>query len=340
VVQLIRSSSVRRGRGRLAALAVALAALLAPVGVAPAHAAVPPPVVPTTFGHLTWSFAQVPPLEQRQKITLAMNTAILNVNTVADYSGDVRVTYNPALSTARTGYLGTIEFSSTISSGIAQHELGRWLGIGTAPGFSEHIADGVWTGASVLARIRAYDGLQARVRTDGSDFWPYGWNTQSEYFAPQRQIGLIGAFRADMGLSDGSAAANGVYRIQNRSNYRLISVNAKGTDVVQKSSTTTAHQAWLLTPESGFWTIRAASSGLAIDGVGLTVNGSKVGYRAPTGVRSQRWELVEVGSGWFYLRNQLTRMCLDTRQQDAGTVVRQWSCEDSNGDQHWRLALR
>jgi hypothetical protein len=172
VVQLIRPSSVRRGRGRLAALAVALAALLAPLGAAPAQTSSPPPVVATAFGHLTWSFAEVVPLAQRQKITLAMNTAILNFNTVANYSGDVRVAYDPTASTARTGYLGTIAFGSTISSGVAQHELGRWLGVGTVPQFSDHIAAGIWTGTAVQARIRAYNGPTARVRTDGADFSP------------------------------------------------------------------------------------------------------------------------------------------------------------------------
>ena len=341
MVQSVRPSTVRRRR--VAALAVALAALIAPLGATPAQAAAPPPVVPTTLGQLTWSFTGAAPDAQRQRITYAMNTAVLHFNTVANYAGDVRVAYDPASTTARTGYQGTIVYGSTISSGLAQHELGRWLGVGTAPQFRDHVRDGAWTGAAASARLRAYDGAQARVEIDGSDFRPYGWNTQSEYFSPERQIGLIGALRADMGLSDGTATATGTYRILNRSNGRLISVNAAGTDVVQKSSSATAQQAWVLTPQAGFWTIRSARDGLALDAQGSEPYGvdvgTRAGYRPPTGTERQLWELKEADGGWFFLRSPVTRECLDVRQQGPGTVLRIWNCEGANGDQHWRLAL-
>jgi len=343
VVQLVRSSSARPGRGRLAALAVALAALVAPLGAAPAQAAVGPPVVPTAFGHLTWSFASTVPLTQRQKITTAMTAALLQFNAVANYSGDVPVTYDPSLATASTGYQGTIAFGSTITTGLAQHELGRWLGIGTAPGWSDHVSGGLWTGATALSRVRAYDGPQATVRVSGADFSPYGWSRQSEYYASEKQVGLIGALRADMGLSDGTAAASGTFRVLNRSNERLLSVNAAGTDVLTKSSSATAPQAWGFTPQNGSWTIRDARSGLALDSMSTKAYGveygTRVGFRAPSGSGSQRWELEKVDGPWFRLRSVTTRMCLDVRQQPAGTVVRQWGCEIANGDQHWRLAL-
>ena len=117
------------------------------------------------------------------------------------------------------------------------------------------------------------------------------------------------------------------------------SLNHVEVEITRQRKHATAEQAWLLSPESGYWTIRDATSGTAIDGLGRTAHGAKVGYRPPTGAPSQRWELVEVGGGWSSLRNLTTRMCLDVRQQAAGTVIRQWGCEAANGDQHWRLAL-
>ena len=131
--------------------------------------------------------------------------------------------------------------------------------------------------------------------------------------------------------------------MQNRSNERLLSVNTTATDVLTKRSSTTAQQAWTLASEDGFWTIRDARSGLALDAVGTKAYGveygTKVSFRPFTGADNQRWELEKVDGPWFRLRSVTTRLCLDVRQQAPGTVVRQWGCETANGDQHWRLAL-
>lgn len=307
----------------------------------PAKVATPVPtytVTPTQLGHLTWSFAQPAPADKAAAITDAMNTAIRNINTVADYSGNVGVTYNEGVPTAQASFGGWVEFGGTISAGVAQHELGHWLGSGTYWDFGNHVTDNVWTGPAAASRERAYDGVNSVLHSDGTHFWPYGWNYSNEYSSPQREIGLVSAQRADMGLSDGMAAATGTVSLQNRANGLVSDTGSTTSSVVQHSGTTTTGQKWTIKASNGYWTLTNTKTGKNLDSVGRTTTGSTVSATKPTAAARQRWEIVPTDSGYFQLQNRSTGLCLDTGGLGAGKALQSWPCGAYIPNQQWRFA--
>jgi len=153
---------------------------------------------------LTWSFQGAIPVDKQAMIRAAMDTAVSNYNAFARYNGKVFVTYNSGVPTAQTdGYQGLIEFGDAISARVAQHELGHWMGCGTFGEWNNHRSNGRWTGTNAITRLKTYDGPGAILYCDTQHFWPYGWNYDDEGPA-DRNIGMVGALRRDMGLSDGT----------------------------------------------------------------------------------------------------------------------------------------
>lgn len=90
-------------------------------------------------------------------VAAAMDMAINRLNTVAVYSGQIQVTYNPGVPTAQASYLGWVTFGGSISAGTATHEMGHWLGSGTYWNYRNQLTNGQWTGPVATARIRAYN---------------------------------------------------------------------------------------------------------------------------------------------------------------------------------------
>ena len=103
---------------------------------------------------LTWSFTGSAPATELAQITSAMNTAVNNFNTWANYSGNITVAYNSGVPTAQASYQGWIEFGGSRSARVAQHEMAHWLGTGTYSNWNANRSGNTWTGV-----IAASDGL-------------------------------------------------------------------------------------------------------------------------------------------------------------------------------------
>lgn len=131
----------------------------------------------------------------RQAAVDAMQSAINRYNAYNFGNYNVYVYYNSGIPTAQANYLGSIGFGGTYpNERVAMHELAHYLGSGTygTP----------WDGAQGEALVKQFDGLQATLNGDSAHFWPYGLNYDSEgsEINKQRQVALVYAQRADMGI--------------------------------------------------------------------------------------------------------------------------------------------
>ena len=68
--------------------------------------------------------------------------------------------------------------------------------------FSADTATGVWIGANVVAQIQAFDGAGGTITSDGTHFWPYGLNYDSEGNTESycRHVLMMASFCEDMGI--------------------------------------------------------------------------------------------------------------------------------------------
>lgn len=297
------------------------------------------PPVPIVLGSVTWSFYADPPADKRAAITAAMDFAVNAINTVARYSGNIPVAYQASVPTAQANFQRSIEFGGAISGGTALHEAAHWFGVGYVR-WGSLMVDGQWQGTAGKSRIRAYDGPDAVLRGDRAHFWPYGWNNNREYISPQRHLGMVGAMRRDMGLSDGTSETGGVYAIQNRSNQLLLDYAQSGNAFrpVQRAPVQPSGQRWEWIPGDGFITIRSLVTGLLLDSLATTADGAEAGVAAASGGTTQQWEMVPTDNGWFLLSNRATGRCLDNvGASEDGASIRMWSC-GGHPNQQWRLA--
>lgn len=132
----------------------------------------------------------------------ALNNVVNRFNAYGDFTGGngsrVEAAYNPGVPTAQAGYGGwggIIEYGGTWPNDrVTMHELNHWLGSGTWG----HTYDGPRT----IALIEQFEGVGARIGTDGTHFWPYGMNYDNEWseIAAQRNVALMYATRADWGI--------------------------------------------------------------------------------------------------------------------------------------------
>jgi Ricin-type beta-trefoil lectin domain-like len=287
---------------------------------------------------LTWSFSGSP----RQNITDAMNTAVGNFNRLANYSGNIVVTFNPGVPTAQTdGYQGLIEFGGSISARVAEHEIAHWLGCGTYWDWNNHRSNGQWTGANAMAREKSYDGAGAVVFCDAQHFWPYGWNQDNEGPA-DRHIGMVGALRHDMGLSDTTIGqAAGSYRLQNRADGQMLDnlgSTADGANVAQWPGGGSPNQRWVNSYlGSGYFKLSCVTGGKYLDTLGHTANGSTIGQWGNGGSFNQQWTIVPTDSGYFKITNRANGKCLDTGGQTGnGAAMQNWPGGGS-WNQQWRF---
>ena len=171
----------------LAALATALCSLSA----MPAEAQL-------TFS-LSWGWAG----DARQDAaTLALTNTVNRFNAYGDFTdgngSNVEAAYNAGVPTAQAGYGGwggILEYGGTWPNDrVTQHELNHWLGSGTYA----HTYDGPRT----IAIYEQFEGVGERISTDGTHFWPYGLNYDTEWseLNARRNVALMYAARADWGI--------------------------------------------------------------------------------------------------------------------------------------------
>lgn len=156
-------------------------------------------------GPLTYHLAsdwQNWPADIRAQIVYAMDGAVALYNRYGTFRKSLTANYNPGVPTAQASYSGWIDFGGQIGYRTALHEISHTLGIGTAPGFSSFISNGLWTGSNAVAQVQEFDGPTAVVHTDGTHFWPYGLNYDNEASTEnnRRHVLMVAAFRRDLGI--------------------------------------------------------------------------------------------------------------------------------------------
>lgn len=166
-------------------------------------------VVPTPpAGALTYSLAggsENWPADVRAQIVYAMNGAVAEYNRYGTFPKHVTANYNAGVPTAQGSYSGWIDFGGNAAYRnfrTALHEISHTLGVGTVWNWSSFLSNGTWTGAAGVAQIRALDGPSANVYGDGTHFWPYGLNYESEASTEnnRRHVLMVAAFRRDLGI--------------------------------------------------------------------------------------------------------------------------------------------
>lgn len=299
----------------------------------------------TTHAALTWHWVSLPSDTNIQaSIENAMNSAVAEFNIYSDYTGDIPVIYNSGVPTAQTdGYMGWIEFGGSISYRVAMHEMSHWLGTGTYGTWGNFNLNGSWSGVYGNNAIQSYDGPTATLGCDSQHYWPYGWNYDNEAVYPERHIGMVGALRRDMGLSDMTKGyAPGTYRLMNRQTAKMLDTDGSSTDGAQAkeySSSGSVDQQWVFSLVSGtsYFTIQSVANGLYLDSLGNTTDGSPIGFRAGNGTTTQQWQIVQTDAGFYQIVNVASGKALDTGGQDAQGAGLQGWYSNSSWNQHWKF---
>ena len=138
------------------------------------------------------------------RITQAMDEALVFYNCYTSLSLELRVSYVPSVATADGNVNGSMRFGSRASMNMitAMHELGHTAGVG-AQRFQQLIQAGVYTGASATQVLRDLTGdPTAEIHGDTQHFWPYGLNYTSEVSSDEdliRHCLIVDAMQADFG---------------------------------------------------------------------------------------------------------------------------------------------
>ncbi|MFC3492570.1 hypothetical protein [Glycomyces rhizosphaerae] len=188
------SPSTHNGSNRtpqlIAAAAVAAILLFLNPFAAPAQADQDPQTsaAETRQSTITWTLVRVqnPTADQQDayaRITSAMNAAVARYNNLSDLGKNITVHYDPNVPTADGNINGTIRFGAKASMNerTALHEISHTIGVGTSGDWGSLGCGGTYNGAQATALVRQYDGSSAAIKCDGSHFWPYGLNYDSEF---------------------------------------------------------------------------------------------------------------------------------------------------------------
>lgn len=188
------SPSTHNGRNRtpqlIAAAAVAAILLFLNPFAAPAQADqdLRTSAAETRQSTITWTLvrAQNPTADQQDaytRITSAMNAAVARYNNLSDLGKNITVHYDPNVPTADGNINGTIRFGAKASMNerTALHEISHTIGVGTSGDWGSLGCGGTYNGAQATALVKQYDGSSAAIKCDGSHFWPYGLNYDSEF---------------------------------------------------------------------------------------------------------------------------------------------------------------
>lgn len=148
----------------------------------------------------------------RQQLTNSMNYCVDTYNAYAYLHGNVRAEYNAGVPTAQAGWGGPITFGGSRNERTAMHEMGHVFGVGTRGEWSANLSGGIWTGPRAARLIQQIDGPGAVINSDGTHFWPYGLNYDSEGGARNEicHVRMVEAFMQDMGLYQGISTISSV----------------------------------------------------------------------------------------------------------------------------------
>ena len=299
----------------------------------------------------TWSFDYGEPGHETEwaAVSNAMEQVVETWNTYATYNTHFNVKYHSGVPTAQSDYGGEITFGGSINYRVGMHETSHYLGTGTIYEWTSmnHFytapSGRAWNGTYAMNLRRAYAGPSERMGGDSQHYWPYGANYDSEGVDEARMVGIIGAYRRDMGLSDETIGiASGTYRLCNRvSTLTLDSLGASvsgaqvGQDVAQ---TSVNDQLWDVTFQVGtsYFTIENVGNGLYLDSMNGT-NGAVVGMTtlSSTPTDSQLWSIEQTDSSYFKIVNKANGRGLDTfGDTAAGAGMRQY---DASGNGSWNM---
>lgn len=163
-------------------------------------------------GALSYSLAggsETWPADVRARIIYAMDGAVAQYNRYGYFNKHITVNYNTGVPTAQANYDGWLEFGPTASYQqyrTALHETGHTLGMGTTWQWRANLSvasgTGNWIGANGVNQIHVFDGAGGTITSDGTHFWPYGLNYDSEGNTEsyRRHVLMMAAFRKDMGI--------------------------------------------------------------------------------------------------------------------------------------------
>lgn len=137
--------------------------------------------------------------QTRKDAADAALTAVCNrFNSYGDFNwgsdGWVDVYYDAGVSTANASWAGAMTFGGTWpAERVALHEMNHWLG---------SVYGHEMNGPRAVAILEQFDGVGARFGSDGTHFWPYGLNYDSEWseVGAQRNIAIMYAQRGDWGV--------------------------------------------------------------------------------------------------------------------------------------------
>jgi len=292
---------------------------------------------------MTWSWVTVPSdTAIRDQIAASMNTTVANYNTYANYSSNVPVEYVAGVPTAQASWGWRIQFGASRNARVAQHETAHFLAVGGHTEWTNHVVSGVWNGVNATARIQAYDSATATVGCDSQHFWPYGWNYDSEWSYPERNIGMVGGLRLDMGLNDLTIGiAPGTYRLLNRASGKMLDnygATTDGASVLQYDSGPSNNQKWVVsTLTGGYRKLQCVTGGKFLDSLGNTADGSVNGQWTGGSSNNQQWTFTYTDSGYYKVINRANGKCLDTGGSTTnGTAMQNWG-SGSSYNQQWRL---
>ena len=184
------------------------------------------------------------------------------------------------------------------------------------------------------------------LRESGGDtqhFWPYNWNQDSEQAYPERVVGMVGALRRDLGLSDMTTGyAPGTYRLRNRSTAKLLDTDGSNTNsapVKEYSASGSVDQQWNLSLIAGttYFTLQSVANGKFLDSLGNTNAGSAIGLSDGSGSANQKWQVRKTDAGFYQIVNVGTGKALDTGGQDfEGAGMQGWLVNPS-WNQQWKF---
>jgi autotransporter-associated beta strand protein len=295
---------------------------------------------------MTWHW-NATPSAYGDTITSSMNQCVATWNAYANYNYDIGVRYSSGTPTADAGYMGEIRFGGQRSYRTAMHESGHWMGSGTVAEWIGFFRQNSWTGTYAYNLRCAYDGPGERTeRRDSYHYTPYAANYDQEGVQGAQMVGLIGAFRCDMGLTDTTIGiASDTYRLRNRQTIHMLDnlgATAEGSQVKQADNGTSTGQQWAVSLISGttYFTIKNVASNKYLDTLGSTTSGSPVVLTSlPAGGASdsQLWQIVATDSFFFRFVNKATGKVLDNLTDAiAGAGIVQTTSGSSWGQQ-WTI---
>jgi LPXTG-motif cell wall-anchored protein len=177
------------------------------------------------------------------RIDAAVGAAVARYNAMTDLTKHLSVSYNPGVPTAEASSDGGVSFGadrSYMTEGTALHEIAHALGVGTTDDWIAQCVDGTWTGGTVTALIRSWDGPNSHLNCGGFHIWPYGLNYPDEFseLAFERNVEIVEAIVVD--IRDASTlAADGVSlgdTSQVTTDLHLPAVSAGGSTITWASS--------------------------------------------------------------------------------------------------------